>query len=228
MAYPDLSWPLILGAGLIDGVNPCAFAVLIFMVSYLTRVVGSKGKIAVTGIAYISSVYITYLIIGLGLLNVVRIPVISNTIYLVAGFIALITGILNIKDFFWYGAGFSLKIPSSQKERISKWVKKGTIPAAIILGLMVSMFELPCTGAVYFAILSMLGQSSTFTAAINYLLLYNLMFVLPLIIMFGAILGGYSITKAKTFKEDHKDVMRLLSGLLLVGLGVWMLFSTYS
>ncbi|MBD3312702.1 hypothetical protein GF352_04590 [archaeon] len=219
---------LVLGAGLIDGINPCAFAVLIFMTSYLTRAVKSKRKVLLTGIIYILTVYVTYLLVGIGLLSVVQQPVISNTIYLIAGFVALITGVLNIKDFFHYGAGFTLRIPVSQKGRISRWARKGTIPATIILGFMVSLFELPCTGAVYFAILAMLGQSGAFMTAINYLLLYNLMFVLPLIILLAAIVLGYSVSKAEELKEGTKDYMKLLSGLLLIGLGAWMLCSVYT
>jgi len=223
-----LTWPLILGAGLIDGINPCAFAVLIFMISYLTNIVKSKSKMIITGLIYILTVYITYLMIGLGLLGVVQNPVLSDTIYLIAAFVALITGFLNIKDYFYYGAGFSLRIPKSQKGLITKWVHKGTIPAAIALGFMVSLFELPCTGGVYFAILALLGQSSDFIKALTYLMVYNFMFILPLIIMFGAVILGYSIKKAKEFKEEHKDVMKLMSGLLLIGLGVWMLYSIYA
>lgn len=227
MSVSGISLPVILGAGLIDGVNPCAFAVLIFMASYLTRVVKSKKKVVATGIIYILTVYATYFLAGLGLLSVAQNPVISDSIYLIAGFVALITGVLNIKDFFHYGAGFTLRIPKSQKGRISKWAKKGTIPATIILGFLVSLFELPCTGAVYFAILAMLGQSSTYLTAVNCLLLYNLMFVLPLIILFAAIILGYSITKAKEWKEETKDYMKLLSGVLLIGLGAWMLWGVY-
>jgi len=227
MALTEISLSLILGAGLIDGINPCAFAVLIFMMSYLTRVVKSKRRVVATGSAYVITVYLTYFFVGLGLLSVVQNPMISDTIYLIAGFIALITGILNIKDFFYYGQGFTLRMPKSQKGRVIRWARKGSVPSAIVLGFMVSLFELPCTGAVYFAILAMLSQGSTFITAINYLLLYNLMFVLPLIIMFGAILFGYSIKKAKEFKEEYKDYMKLLSGLLLLGLGVWMLYSVY-
>lgn len=228
MTSPELSLSLVLGAGLIDGINPCAFAVLIFMISYLTRIVKSKKRVLLTGVTYIITVYFTYLLVGIGLLSVVQNQVVSDIIYLIAGFVALITGFLNIKDFFYYGEGFSLRIPKSQKQRITHWARKGSVPAAFVLGLIVSLFELPCTGAVYFAILALLSKSSTLLTAINCLLLYNLMFVLPLIIMFIAILLGYSVSKAKEFKEEYKDWMKLISGLLLVGLGAWMLYSIYA
>lgn len=228
MSLPDISIPLVLSAGLIDGINPCAFAVLIFLMSYLTRVVKDKKRVILTGAAYITSVYLTYLLIGLSLLSVIQIPAISSTIYLVAGFIAIITGILNIKDFFYYGQGLTLRIPTSQKSRIKTWVMKGSIPSAIVLGIMVSLFELPCTGSVYLVILALLAESSTYLTAVSYLLIYNLMFVLPLIIMLSAITLGYSYKKAEEWKEEHKDYMKLLSGLLLVALGVWMLWSVYA
>jgi len=228
MAIPDISIPLVLGAGLIDGINPCAFAVLIFLISYLTRVAKEKKRIILTGIIYVASVYVTYLLIGLSLLSVIQLPNISSTIYLVAGFIAIITGALNIKDFFYYGQGLTLRIPTSQKSRIKAWVTKGSIPSAIVLGIMVSLFELPCTGSVYLVILALLAQSSTYLTAVSYLLIYNLMFVLPLIIMLSAITLGYNYKKAEEWKDENKDYMKLLSGLLLLLLGIWMLWSVYT
>ncbi|MFA5405837.1 MAG: cytochrome c biogenesis protein CcdA [Candidatus Nanoarchaeia archaeon] len=227
MALPEVSIPLIIGAGLIDGINPCAFAVLIFMMGYLTKVVKDKKMIIITGVCYIISVYASYMLIGLGLLSVVQLPSISSTVYLVAAFIAIITGVINVKDFFYYGQGITLRIPKSQKNRISEWVHKGSVPAAIVLGLFVSLFELPCTGSVYFVILALLSQSGTYLTAVNYLLLYNLMFVLPLIIMFTAIVLGYNHKKADKLKEEYKDWMKLMSGLLLIGLGIWMLLGIY-
>jgi cytochrome c biogenesis protein CcdA len=225
---PTLSLPLILGAGLIDGINPCAFAVLIFMMGYLTRVSKGRVKLFFMGLTYIFTVYITYLLVGLGLLGVVQAPIISSTIYLIAAFIAIITGLLNIKDYFYYGEGLSLRIPKSQSERINAWVSKASIPAAIAVGFMVSLFELPCTGSVYLVILALLSQSETYFTALTYLFLYNLMFVLPLIVMFVAIMSGYSVKRAKEWKEEHKNVMKLISGLLLISLGVWMLWGIYT
>jgi len=228
MALPEISIPLVLGAGLIDGINPCAFTVLIFMMGYLTRVIKTKSRVFITGVCYITSVYASYLLIGLGLLSVVQLPSISSTIYLVAGFVAIITGVLNVKDFFYYGQGITLRIPKSQKGRIKDWVEKGTIPAVIVLGLFVSLFELPCTGSVYFVILALLAQSSTYATAFSYLVLYNLMFILPLIIVFIALLFGYSNKKAEELKDNYKDWMKLASGLLLIGLGIWMLLGVYA
>lgn len=225
MDLPSLSIPLIISAGIIDGINPCAFAVLIFMTSYLTKVIKIKSRIALTGFIYILSVYLTYFFIGLGLLTVASIPELTRIIYITAAVIAIVTGIINVKDYFYYGKGFSLKIPESQKKRINKLINKASIPASLLLGIIVSTVELPCTGSVYLVILALLGSTETYVSAINYLLLYNLMFVLPLIIMLIIILKGYGSKKAMKWKEKNKDYMKLSIGILLIGLGVWMLAS---
>jgi cytochrome c biogenesis protein CcdA len=177
-----------------------------------------------SGLAYISSVYISYFLIGIGLLSIIQIPFITNYFYLIAGIIALIAGIINVKDFFYYGKGFSLRIPKKTKKYISEWTKKANIPAAIVLGFLVSLFEFPCTGEVYLVILALLAQQATHGLAIGYLLLYNLMFILPLLIILFSILFGFNVERVKSWKDKKKNYMKLATGLLLLILGAYMMF----
>ena len=176
------------------------------------------------GIAYIGSVYISYLLIGIGILSIIQIPFITDYVYLIAGGVALVAGFINVKDFFYYGKGFTLKIPSRTKKSINEWTKKANVPAAIVLGFLVSLFEFPCTGEVYLVILALLAQQATQAIAIGYLLLYNLMFVLPLIIILFSILFGFNIERIKSWKDKKKNYMKLATGLLLLILGIYMMY----
>ena len=214
--------PLILTAGLTDGINPCAFSVLIFLVTYLLSI-GSKRRIFVIGLSYIIAVYIAYFTAGLGLLTVIQVSGLTKIIYRAAAVIALTVGVVNLKDFFWYGKGFSFKIPEVSKKTIEKYTHMATLPSAIMLGFIVSAVELPCTGGVYLAILGMLADQTTKLAAIPYLLLYNFMFVLPLIVILFVIYFGVSPEKAEKWRKSKRKWMKLFSGLLMVGLGIWML-----
>ncbi|MDD5417789.1 MAG: cytochrome c biogenesis CcdA family protein [Candidatus Nanoarchaeia archaeon] len=226
---PDFSGqvtlPLIIGAGLVDGINPCAFAVMIFFVSYLISMAGNRKKIIKAGIAYITSVYITYLLAGLGLLSVIQFSGVSGIVYQIAAFVAIIVGIINIKDYFWYGKGITFKIPESRKPTIQSLTAKANIPAAVVLGFLVAMFELPCTGGVYFAVLAMLANVATLSFAIPALLLYNFMFVLPLAFLLILLLKGMSAEKLEDWRTKRRNWMKLATGILLVVLGVAMLLN---
>ena len=218
----QLTIPVIISAALIDSINPCAFAVLIFLLTYLIAL-GSRKKIINIGLAYIFMVFITYFSAGLGIFSAVETIGISSILYKVAAFIAIFAGLINVKDFFFYGKGFSLEIPKSRKPMIEKYIHRASLPAALILGFLVSMFELPCTGGVYLAILSLLANKMTRIAAIPYLFLYNLIFVAPLFIILFLIHKGGGAEKMETWRKSKRKYMKLFAGLFMIALGIIML-----
>ncbi|MDP3726464.1 MAG: hypothetical protein Q8R36_04690, partial [bacterium] len=126
-----------------------------------------------------------------------------------------------IKDYFWYGRWFSLSIPASFAEKIHTYSQKATIPGVIFLGIFVSAVELPCTGAPYLAIITILAQSFDFSAFLM-LVIYNVIFVFPLIVMLLLVARGMELQKLNTWKQKGRGLMRLCIGLLLIALG-WIL-----
>lgn len=221
--YKKLTLPLILITGLVDGVNPCAFAVLLFLLMFLLGVSDNKRRMLRAGIAYVIAVYVTYFLAGLGLLTVIQMSGASGLIVKIAAGLAIIFGLVNIKDYFWYGKGFTLKIPDSKRGVIENLTRKANIPAAIVLGFLVSMFELPCTGGIYLAIVALLANSVTRAGAVGYLLIYNVMFILPLIIIILLVVKGLKAEHIERWRESKKNLMKLVLGLLLLVLGVLML-----
>ncbi|MBN3037393.1 MAG: hypothetical protein JW834_03025 [Candidatus Diapherotrites archaeon] len=214
--------PLVISAALVDSVNPCAFAVLIFLISYLT-VLGSRKRVLRIGLVYVTTVYVTYFVAGVGLLSAVQSLRITGVIYVAAAVLAILAGLVNVKDFFWYGKGFSLQIPESKKGVIESWVKKGTVPAALVLGFLVSMFELPCTGGVYFAILGLLASTTQHFEAMSYLLIYNFFFVLPLLGIIALMYSGFGPSDMEKWRMEKRKTMKLVSGIVMIALGVIML-----
>jgi len=219
--------PVVIAAGLVDGINPCAFAVLIFLLTFLIEVSSTKKRMVKAGVFYIIAVYITYFLAGLGLLSAIQIIGATRIIVKVAAGLAIIAGLINVKDYFWYGKGFSLQIPESRKGTIQKWVYKANIPAALVLGFLVAMFELPCTGGIYLAILAMLANTVTKATAVYYLLIYNLMFVIPLIIILLAITFGMKAEHIENWRQTKKNWMKLAMGLVLLGLGIALLLGWF-
>jgi cytochrome c biogenesis protein CcdA len=219
----DVSIPLVIGAALVDGINPCAFAVLILLIVYLINFTKSKKYMLLAGLVYILAVYLTYFIAGLGLLTVIHATGFSYHVYIIAAVIAIGAGIVSIYDSLKKRKDFLLKIPEKRVPLIKRWAEKASLPAAFVLGVLVSMFELPCTGAIYLAILAMLSSASR-TVAIGYLLLYNLIFILPLLIILGAAFYGVTAEKLSKWRGENRYWMKLALGIVLIGLGIWMLF----
>ena len=207
----------------IDSINPCAIGVLILLLSTLLVMRQSKKKMLLFSMAYIGAVFVTYVLAGLGLMTFLsQIPLIAAAyISIVVASILTVAGLIEIKDFLWYGKGFSLSIAPSMAKRINEYAMKVTLPSLLLLGAFVAAVELPCTGGPYLAIILLLSQHFDL-AAFGLLLLYNLIFVLPLLIIVGIFLMGARVTTIKMWKQKYRGYMRLFTGLLLIGLS-WLL-----
>ena len=223
---PDIRLTAVIVTALVDSINPCAIGVLILLISTLLSLSKDKKKMIFVGTIYILAVYITYFLAGLGLLTVIQRLDIAEFVGIIVGALIIILGFVEIKDFFFYGKGFSLAIAPKYVEKIKSMSKKTTIPGAIGLGIFVAAVELPCTGGPYLAITALLSKNFD-TRAVYLLLLYNFIFVLPLIIIVALAYWGTSIEKLKDWKTKYKKWMRLATGLLMIALGVLLiLFAT--
>ena len=207
---------------LIDSINPCAIGVLILLMSVMIAF-RSKIEMLKYGLVYIFFVFLTYLLAGLGILYFLSvIPLkVSEYISVIVGSIIVVAGLIEINDFFWYGQGISLAIPPDRAKQIHEMTKKVTMPAMIVLGVFVAGVELPCTGGPYLAILTLISQNFNF-AAFLMLILYNIIFVMPLIVILLMVHFGYKIQNLKRWKQKNRTYMRLATGIILVGLG-WLL-----
>ncbi len=218
----ELTIPALVIAALIDSINPCAFSVLIFLLVYLLAL-GARTRILKVGLTYIIVVFIVYFFSGLGLFTMIQTTNLTGLVFNLAAALAIIAGLINVKDFFWYGKGITLAIPESKKPVIERYIHKASIPAAAVLGVLVSMFELPCTGGVYLAILGLLADKMTQWDAIPYLILYNIIFVLPLFLILAVVYLGISPDKVEKWRVEKRGWMRLIMGLFMVLLGAVML-----
>lgn len=218
----ELTIPTLVIAALVDSINPCAFSVLIFLLIYLLAL-GARKRILKVGLTYISVVFVVYFLSGLGLFTLIQTTNLTRIVFNLAAILAIIAGIINIKDFFWYGKGIILSIPESKKLVIERYIHKASIPAAAILGFLVSMFELPCTGGVYLAILGLLADRMTRLEAIPYLIIYNIIFVLPLFLILALVYLGISPEKVEDWRLEKRGLMRLIMGIFMILLGLVML-----
>lgn len=214
---------LVIGSAAIDSINPCAIGVLILMISVILGGGKSVGKMLFLGSLYILVIFLTYLLAGLGLLYFLgSIPLfVTEYLSIAVGVLVILFGLVEVKDFFWYGRGFSLGIPVIFTNKIHEMSQNISVPGVILTGAFVAGVELPCTGAPYLAIITILSTNFNFLAFLM-LILYNIIFVLPLIIILLLVAGGTKLPAIKNWKQETRGVMRLMIGLLLIGLG-WLL-----
>jgi cytochrome c biogenesis protein CcdA len=242
--YENISLPAVLFFGLLDGVNPCAFAVIVFFISFLSVYGYNRREIVYVGSAYCLSVFGVYFLLGLG---------VFKTLYLISGFYTV------IKIFYWAVAGlcflffgFSiydlikylktgksegmlLQLPKSFKIAINKLfgkylraksgsgIFKLTI-AALVVGFLVSLIEAVCTGQVYVPVLAFISKEPQLkTKAIFYLALYNVMFIMPLVLVFVLSVLGYKSKSFDSFLKKHLALIKVLLALVFLGLGLMLL-----
>ena len=208
---------------LVDSINPCAIGVLILLISVMLATKQSRMRMFSLSILYIFTVGLIYFIAGLGLVQFLHaIPLVAIMILsITAAIILVIGGLIEIKDYFWYGKGISLHIPARAVKTIHQMSKKITLFGIIFLGVFVAAVELPCTGGPYLAITLLLAQNFDLTAVLL-LALYNLVFILPLIVIVGIVLLGGKIYNIKRWKQKYRGYMKLAAGIVLILLA-WLL-----
>lgn len=222
MGAVDLRFWTVITTALIDSINPCAIGVLVLLITTLIGLSNDRKKMVTVGLIYLAAIYITYFLAGLGLLFFIQKLNIAEPLGIIVGIVVILAGLIEIKDFFWYGLGFSLSIPVKASEKLAVMAKKVTIPGAIILGIFVAAVELPCTGGPYLAITTLLAKNFDIVA-VYYLLIYNLIFVLPLVVILILAYFGTKAIVIKEWKESYKRWMRLATGLLMVALGILLI-----
>lgn len=221
----DLTLPILIGAALVDSINPCAIGVILFLSSVLLRVSSSKARLLFLGGVYISTVYVVYVLSGLGLVWFQYALISRGYAEIVGAIVGLLVvglGLVELKDVFWYGRGISLEIAPRHKEKLTRLAEQLSLWSVIAIGGFVAAVELPCTGGPYLAITSILAKSFDLRAFF-YLLLYNAIFVLPLVMILTAVYLGASTYRLKKWRQEQRRWMNLALGLLMIGLGGFLI-----
>jgi cytochrome c biogenesis protein CcdA len=227
----------VLIAGLIDGLNPCAFATIIFLVSYLAFLGKANKEILSYGIIFTSGVFIAYILTGMGLMAGLRqlsgFPLITKTIYTVIGIFALVLGIISFYDYIQFRRGqmakMMLQLPMALKKKVHGIIRmqirspKAGFIGTFTLGFVIAITEVVCTGQVYLPTIGYIMTLPTLRIhAFSYLVLYNVMFIIPLVGIFIAAFFGVTSEKMAAVTKEHTGTVRLLTGILFIGLGVFI------
>ncbi len=244
----------IAGAGLIDGINPCAFTVIVFFMSFLALQGYRKRQLAVIGIGFIISVFLTYLFIGLSLFNFIYqlsgFWAVRKAFNVSIGVLSFIFGILAVHDFIKFKKtgkteDMILQLPKAIKNRIHGIIgfyyrqpKEGPgssansqkkvfslLIYAFITGFLVSLLEAVCTGQVYLPTITFVLKTTDIKLlSFAYLLLYNFMFILPLVIIFIFSLFGATSDRFSVVFKKHFLSLKMLMALLFFALALFLVW----
>lgn len=239
-------------AGLQDGINPCAFTVIVFFISFLAVQGYRRRELVCIGLAFIFAVFATYLCIGLGILSFfyhfAAFWIVSRFLNITIGIFSILFGILAVYDFIKFKKTGStgeliLQLPKPVKERIHQVIgffyRKSPLErkskfspgvgklmlSALVTGFLVSLLEAVCTGQMYLPTISFVLKSSSLQAqAWGYLLLYNIMFVLPLLVIFILALLGVSSMQFANFLKKHLGLIKILMAVIFFSLGAFLIW----
>ncbi|OGY42224.1 MAG: hypothetical protein A2Y67_01775 [Candidatus Buchananbacteria bacterium RBG_13_39_9] len=227
-----ISFALIATAGLLDGINPCAIGMLILLLGYLMVFSHEPHRMVRLGLIYIVTVFITYFLIGILFSQIVYqllaqswYQELSHIIKYIIIVVIWVAALINIKDFFAYGKWFSLGVSKGKVPLLLKLIKKVDWHATILLGMAVTVFELPCSLPLYVGSIAIMTATFHYLRTIGYLLVYNLMFVTPLIIVYAILVKTHHIFEAKDVQEKFNKWMKLSMGIaqVLIGIGLLLL-----
>lgn len=230
--YSKITLLAVIGAGLLDALNPCAFTTLIFLISYLALIGKRKRELLLSGLVFTGGVFVAYLLAGLGILGILNkfsFFTVSGKLFSYAMALGLIIlSMVSLYDYFQIKQGkinkIKLQLGDYFKKKIHQVIREksrtGTyLITSFTMGFLVSLWEFPCTGQIYFPIIFVLRQMGSFRiSAFLYLIAYNIVFILPLIAVFIVVYRGVTSQKITTFMLKHASKVKLLTVFLYFGL----------
>lgn len=232
--FGKFSLAVILVASLIDGVNPCAIAMLLFFMSLLIAL-NDKKKILLAGLSYCSAIFLTYLGIGIGLLEFVKyfsgLNYVLFAIYIITIIICITLIIIDTKDYIALKRGnlenVKNELPKGIKHKIhtllrkqaaSKWI----VVTTFLTGIAVALLEFSCTGQVYIPTITfILSQGNAL--ALFYLIIYNIGFIMPILAITIIVYKSKSIMTVSNLLVTKRKYIKLISIIFYTGILVYFI-----
>ncbi len=220
----QLTWGVLLGAALVDSINPCTLAVMAMLLGVILINDGRK-KMLISGLVFITVVFCMYLLFGLGILHAISSPEITDMFFKIVTVGALALAIMEFNAYFNYKPGFfAVEMPMFIRPYAQKIIDRATsLPGVAVAAMFCSVFLLPCSSGPYLMVLAMISKAVTLQS-LTYLVIYNLVFILPMVAITSAVFFGYTtVEKVGDAKEKYIRKIHLVSGALLFLLFLFML-----
>ncbi|MEX2029218.1 MAG: cytochrome c biogenesis protein CcdA [Candidatus Paceibacterota bacterium] len=216
--------PLVLVAALLDSVHPCSFSILLITIAFLFGIQVSRRKILQLGGTYIAGIFTAYFLIGLGILKVLHLFNTPHFMGKLGATILIIFGVINLINRFFPTFPVKLKIPGAVHSSMSKLMDKASFPAVFGLGLLVGICQFPCMGGPYLMVIGLLRDQMTYVSGFNYLLLYNFILIIPLVVVLFISANKLLVDKMQIWKRDNMNGVRLWAGIIMIIIGILIFF----
>ena len=212
--------PLLVVAAIVDSINPCAFSILILTIAFLMSLGKLRSGILKIGGMYILGIFLVYVLIGLGILQALHLFNTPHFMAKVGAILLVVLGSINLINEFFPAFPIKLRIPQAAHSKMAVLMEKASVPTALLLGGLVGLCEFPCTGGPYLMVLGLLHDHATAIAGFGYLMLYNFIFVLPLVVILLIASDGTLLAKVQEWRKSETRNMRFWGGIAMIVLGI--------
>ncbi|NQV88539.1 MAG: hypothetical protein HQ402_03225 [Parcubacteria group bacterium] len=217
-------FPLVVFSAILDSVHPCSFSILLITIAFLFGLQMTRKKILQIGGFYIAGIFAAYFTIGIGLLKVIHIFNVPHFMGKFGAALLIIFGLLNLIGVFFPKFPLKLKIPNFAHRSIGKLINTVSVPAAFALGLLVGLCQFPCMGGPYLMVIGLLHDHATYFKGFGYILFYNVILVLPLVVTLWIAANPVLIDRVKEWKNTSMKNVHLYAGIVMIILGILVLF----
>src|SRR3989344_2914323 len=211
--------PLVVVSSLVDSINPCAFSILLLTIAFLFSIGHLRSGILKIGSSYIAGIFIVYILIGLGILQTLHLFSVPHFMAKVGALLLVALGLVNVANEFFPAFPIKFRIPHAAHHKIAELMEKGSMPTAFLLGGLVGLCEFPCPGGPYLMVLGLLHDQVTYARGLGYLAFYNLLFILPLVIILFLASNSVLLEKVRAWQRSERPAMRFWGGVGMVVIG---------
>lgn len=217
-------WMLV-SAAFVDASNPCALAVLILLLATVMATKG-KNKALLSGLLFSLAIFISYFLMGISVYKAITVFSLPKYLSLGVGIFSVLIGLANLKDVFWPGKFFVMEVPISWRPKMQGLLKNVTSPiGAFGAGFLVSLFLVPCASPPYLAILNLLAEKVDMVKTSVLLVLYNFVFVLPmLIITFAMYFFNTRMGKIEAWRKENNWLLHSIAGAVMLFIGAYLIY----
>lgn len=217
--------PLVLISALLDSVHPCSFSILLITIAFLFGLQFTREKIMRIGGIYIAGIFTAYLLIGLGMLKVLHLFNTPHFMGKLGATLLILFGIINLLNRFFSNMPIKLKLPAASHQLMAKLMEQTSIPAAFALGILVGICQFPCMGGPYLMVIGLLRDQVTYLTGFWYLLLYNLILIVPLALVLTVASNKMTVERMQEWKRTKIQSVRLWAGIAMIILGLIILLA---
>lgn len=216
--------PLVLVSSLLDSVHPCSFSILLITIAFLFGMRMTRKKILQIGGTYVAGIFSAYFLIGLGILKVLHLFNTPHFMGRLGAALLIIFGVINILSEFFPKFPVKLKIPAAFHTAMGRLMERASFPAAFGLGLLVGICQFPCMGGPYLMIIGFLRDQVTYFSGFGYLMLYNLILIVPLLAVLWVAADKTIVDKIQEWKNTNMKGFKFWAGLVMVIVGILIFY----